>query len=105
MSILSIKELETFIKSESIVAVVFSTHTCKVCQPLKAKIGSMAEELNIAYDDIFIDDLEMAQGLYQIYTSPIVLLFVEGRESKRYSAAIDMKDIYTSIKRYKMLLS
>lgn len=104
----TLKMLQTFIKLKPISVVVFSTRTCVVCKPLKAKInqviGTSLSEVDLNVGEVFLEDVEEAKGQYQVYTAPIVLVFVEGKEVKRYSAAIDLKAFEGVIDRYNQLM-
>lgn len=85
------EEINNFIKDQALGVIVFSTRGCVVCRPLKEKINHIVSSLeSVEVSDVFIEDIPSAQGDFGVYTAPIVLVFVEGKESKRYSAAMDL---------------
>lgn len=108
-TIISPEMMKDFIQTRPIAALVFSTKTCVVCKPLKVKIKRVIEEelreTSIEIAEVFIEDVEMVKGLYQVYTAPIILLFIDGKEVKRYSAAIDFHEFTSTVTRYHHLLN
>jgi len=105
-TLLSIKEIKTNIKNNDIYVVVFATRSCNVCKPLKIKLEKALEEfVDIDMAEVYIDEIEEAQGAYQVYTAPITLLFIQGQESKRYSAAMDIHEFESTVRRYVELMN
>ena len=100
-TLLSIEEMKKNISENDIYVIVYATKSCNVCKPLKIKLEKIIEEfpqVNIA--EVYIDEVEEAKGIYQVYTVPITLLFIQGQESKRYSAAMDIYEFEKTIRRY-----
>jgi thiol-disulfide isomerase/thioredoxin len=100
-TLLSINEIKMNVKNNDIYVVVFATKSCNVCKPLKVKLEKALEKYEqVSIDEVYIDDIEEAMGTYQVYTAPITLLFIQGQESKRYSAAMDIHEFKSTIHRY-----
>lgn len=96
--------LEEIISANPIVVVVFSTHTCSICKPLKDNLSKRLEPYkNVVPAEVFIEDVEAVKGAYQIFTVPIVLLFTAQKEAKRYSAGMDTRAFIETIDRYSEL--
>jgi len=101
----TLDEVKQCISEHSICIIAFSTLTCNVCIPLKTKVGQViASYEKVGYGNVFIEEVQEAQGAYEVYTSPIFCLFVEEKEVKRYSAAIDLHELEQTIHRYYDLL-
>lgn len=101
----SLQELKDYINYNQVTVIVFSTHTCSVCKALKDKLTKKLEGLKVGYGEVFIEEVEAVTGEYMVFTVPIVLLFIEGKETKRYSAAINSNEFEASVRRYLELLS
>lgn len=100
-TLLSIEEIRANIKEKDIYVVVFATRSCNVCKPLKFKLEKLlADYSEVSIGEVYIDEIEEAKGEYQVYTAPITLLFIQGQESKRYSAAMDIQEFGNTISRY-----
>lgn len=100
-TILSMNELKNDINNNDIYVLVLTTRSCSVCKPLKYKLEKVLDEYKqVQIADIYIDEIEEAKGEYQVFTVPITLVFIQGQESKRYSAAMDIKEFEHTIRRY-----
>jgi len=101
----SIEDIRSFIKSNSLAVIVCATKSCNVCKPLKVKLKGISDQYeHCVIGEVYIDDVPEAQGEYGVYTAPISLVFVDGSETKRYSAAMDLMEFHSSIDRYENLL-
>ena len=104
-TLVSIDDIKANIRDNDIYVVVFTTKSCSVCKPLKEKLEKVLTKFDmVTIADVYIDDLEEAKGAYQVYTVPIILLFIQGQESKRYSAAMDIVEFEKTIRRYVELI-
>jgi thiol-disulfide isomerase/thioredoxin len=102
----SLQQAKEFIEVKDIAVMVFSTRSCNVCKPLITKINRVLHDYEtIGFANVYIEEIKEAQGEYQVYTAPIVLLFVDGKEIKRYSAAMDILDFHKTIDRYNGLVN
>lgn len=98
-------EIKDEIKANPLSVVVFGTRSCVVCKPLKEKIGKILEgHSHVFLGQVYIEDVAEARGEYQVFTAPIILVFVEGREAKRYSRAMDLNEFTRVVERYESLL-
>ena len=101
----TLQEMKEVIRDKKIAVVICTMPSCGVCVPLKSKITEMfQDDMEIGLGAIDLDKVEEVKGAYQVYTAPIILLFVEGKEVKRYSAAISMGELKTTIERYSELV-
>lgn len=105
-TLLTIEEIKQNISKRDLYVIVFATRSCNVCKPLKVKLEKVLESYeSVLIDEVYIDDVEEAKGEYQVFTAPITLLFVQGQESKRYSAAMDINEFENTVNRFVDLMS
>ncbi|WZL81396.1 thioredoxin family protein [Vallitaleaceae bacterium 9-2] len=97
--------LKTMVDTNAMTVVVFTMPSCGVCTPLKQKIASVLEAFpEVARGSVDLLEVEAAKGEYQIYTAPIIVLFVQGKEAKRYSSAMNIVEFKETIARYQQLM-
>jgi len=84
---------------------VFTTPDCGVCDALKPRIGELAERyprLVVRYVDL--DAEPAAGGQYGVFVVPVLLLFVQGRETLRLARYFGMHELEGPVARYAELL-
>ena len=105
IEVTQVKVLEEMIREHALAVVVFTMPSCGVCAPLKEKISNVLGGFpSVAQASVDLSVVETAKGAYQIYTAPIILLFIEGKEAKRYSAAINIAEFKETVERYLRLM-
>lgn len=87
----SIEEIDHFIDSHSLSFIYISRTSCSVCHALLPKV----EKLLVNYPEIIpahivIDDMEEVAGKFSIFTVPVLLLFVEGKEYIREARIVHL---------------
>ncbi len=104
-SIQNIEDLKTLIADHPLTVIIFSTKTCNVCEPLKMKINDLLkDEDQIVFGQVYLEDEPLVQGEYGVFTAPTTVVFVEGKESKRYSRAMDLAEFNQFVHRMRGLL-
>jgi len=99
----NLKEVNSFIKDNMINIVMFTTTTCVVCHPLKEKIiKRFANEIPLA--SVMVDDHKEVASSFGIYSAPITILFVDGKEISRHALALDINELALKVERFKDLL-
>ena len=104
--IYSEEQLKNIIESNAAVVSYYSTKDCGVCKILKPKIIKLlAEEFpKIKFVYINVNNLRELAAQNSVFSVPTVLLFVEGRETLRYSRNINLDEFSGSVGRiYGML--
>jgi len=94
------EQFEKLMQLHPIVISYFSTQECNVCKVLRPKI----EELASKYDEVsftYIDTTKQPElaGQFSIFTVPSILIFVEGKESKRLSRNFSVNEVQSFIER------
>ncbi|MDA3885122.1 MAG: thioredoxin family protein [Candidatus Delongbacteria bacterium] len=103
---MKLNEFENIIAEKIVTVAYFSHDECNVCKVLKPKVKALTEE----YDDfgfIYVNTTESPDisGQYTVFTVPTVLVFVEGKESKRFSRNFAMSELEELLDRYETILS
>lgn len=94
-------EIEEFIRKNSISIIYFSGSICGACDAIKEKILHIIKDYQeVRFMEInAIENKEVAAS-YNIFSLPILLLFVNGKETLRIGRYFDMLDFKNSIDRY-----
>ena len=94
-------EVEEFIKENLINIVYFSGSTCGACDAIKEKVLHIIKDYEkIEFMEInAVENKELAAS-YNIFSLPILLLFVNGKETLRVGRYFDLLDFKNSIDRY-----
>jgi thioredoxin-like negative regulator of GroEL len=97
-----LQELKEGIQNRQMVLGYFSTPTCNVCKVLKPKIKELLKQ-NFQKVHFFYVDIETvpeAQGEYMVFAVPTIIVFVEGKEIKRFSRHIGVGEVEDILNRY-----
>ena len=94
-------EVEDFIKENLISIIYFSGSTCGACDAIKEKVLHIIKDYEkIEFMEInAVENKELAAS-YNIFSLPILLLFVNGKETLRVGRYFDLLDFKNSIDRY-----
>lgn len=99
-------ELSTLLHEHPAVLIHFSTPDCGVCQSLKPRISALVAEafpqLLLAEVDCIAHPALAAQQ--RVFTVPVLLLFVEGRESLRLVRNFSLAELREQLARPYALL-
>jgi thiol-disulfide isomerase/thioredoxin len=101
----SIETVKHFIKNNEMALLYISSHECSVCRELLPKIKEVLVKyprIRSAY--IHIMDIPAMAAEYSVFTIPLIILFIEGREMIRESRYISVADFEGRIERYYSLL-
>ncbi len=104
--VLSTKEFEEIVHKELMTVFYFSHDKCNVCKVLKPKVAEALEEQfpKVAFYYIQTDILPDVAAQHSVFTVPTVLVFIQGKESYRYSRNLSIPVFLNDISRpYSML--
>ena len=87
-----------FISSNKPVLVVFSTHDCATCKPVKEKVEKEFEGV-IDTANVYLDEVKELSGELSIFNVPVVCIFLEGKEIYRFVRVFSMDDIREKLNR------
>lgn len=94
-------EILKLINDNEMVVIYFTGRDCGACEAIKSKIESVLRGLpNIMSVEIDGEkNLELA-AKYDVFSLPIFLLYIEGKETLRIGRNVDLLDLERNIKRY-----
>jgi len=103
---MQLTEFQTRLGQHELVLAYCSTPTCNVCKVLKPKVISLVEELG-TWEYIYLDTVESPEvaGQHLIFTVPTLILFVQGREVRRFSRHFSLIDLEQELVRYQDLIA
>ncbi len=93
-----LKDLE---KQEATLIYFYSNH-CAPCLSLRPKVEEMITSDFQKMGLIFVDSEAHPEtaAKYQVFASPTILLYFDGKETKRFSKYISVSELGQSIQRY-----
>ncbi|HKM94348.1 MAG TPA: thioredoxin family protein [Prolixibacteraceae bacterium] len=91
----SIEQFEQIIKDTPLVLAYFSGENCSVCNSLKPKIEMLIEQSfpSVKYIEIKTAQNPLLSARFNIFTVPVLLLLVEGKEYIRESRNISIVEL------------
>lgn len=103
--ITSIEEINNLKNKSDMLLLYFSGEMCSVCRDLKPKIEEMIE----SYPGIFAAQVDIQKNSalaasFQVFTAPVVILFVNGQETIREAGVFSLINLEQKIARYDALL-
>jgi len=87
----SIEEIDHFIEKNELAFLYISRPDCSVCHGLKPQVQELMEkypEMKLGYIDA--REVEAVAGRFSIFTAPVLLLLVEGKEYLREARIVHM---------------
>ena len=100
------EEILEILKTSKAVMLYFASTNCSVCQVLKPKIEDEISKKFSQIKQYYINsnqNLDIA-SFFNIFSSPTILVFFEGKEFKRYGRNISLDIFNSEIKRlYEMV--
>jgi thioredoxin-like negative regulator of GroEL len=95
-------EIQDLIKNNDAVLIYFSTNHCAPCVTLRPKVSELLKNKFPKMKMAFIDAESAPQvtGNFNVFSSPTILIFFDGKETKRYSKYISISELEQNIQRY-----
>lgn len=102
----SIDQIDLFIEQNKLAFLFISRTDCSVCHGLKPQVQKLMEKFpKIQLRHIDAEEVEAVAGRFSIFTVPVLLLFVEGKEYVREARMVHMDLFEEKIRKiYKNLL-
>ena len=101
----SSEDIEKFIRDYKVSVLYFSSKNCNVCKALLPKIEKLFNKYNkIKLAKVEIDKLQLAAGEYSIFTLPVVILYIDGKETIREARFISISELQNKIERFYEIL-
>ncbi|MCR1952754.1 thioredoxin family protein [Bacillus cereus] len=97
--------MEELIMNNPISIVYFSGSTCGACDAIKEKILYIIKDYNeIKFLEINAIENKVLASRNDIFSLPILLLFINGKETLRFGRYFDILEFKNSINRYYNLI-
>ena len=87
-----------FVSSNRPILVVFSTHDCATCKPVKEKVEKKFQG-DVDAGNVYLDEVKELSGELSIFNVPVVCIFFEGKEVYRFVRVFSMDDIEEKVNR------
>jgi thioredoxin-like negative regulator of GroEL len=98
----SIKEL---INNNEMLLLYFGGNNCNVCTAMKPKVEVLLKEFpKICSAQVDVEKSIEIAAAYNIFTIPVILVYIEGKEIIREARHISIQDIHDRIERYYSML-
>lgn len=99
------EEIEEFIEENLISIVYFSGATCGACDAIRDKVLYIIKDYKeIKFMEVNAVENKEVAAAYNIFSLPILLLFINGKETLRIGRYFDVLDFKNSIDRYYNLI-
>ncbi|MFC4404142.1 thioredoxin family protein [Gracilibacillus xinjiangensis] len=93
-------EINHFIQSRRLTFIYISKNNCSVCHSLYPQVHSVMQEFpEIKLGSIVIDNYLMLAGQWSIYTAPVLILFVDGKEYLREARYVPIDSFRKKVQR------
>ncbi len=101
----SIEEIEKEVKANEMVLLYFGMKSCVVCADLLPKVEELLEKYPRvkSFQIKAEEDISLAAE-YSVFTAPVILVYVDGKEGIREARLISIADLDEKISRYYEML-
>ena len=97
----SYEELKELIKSNDMLLIYFGIEKCGVCESMKPKVENMIKNYpNINAVMVEADKNLNIAAKFNVFTVPVILLYIEGKETIREARIISLDNLEKKIARY-----
>lgn len=94
-------EIISLIENNNMVVIYFTGNDCGACEVIKHKVESILKQMpNIKSGEIDGEKNIEVSAKYGVFSLPIFLLFIEGKETLRVGRNINLLELEQNIKRY-----
>jgi thiol-disulfide isomerase/thioredoxin len=101
----ALDETESWIAAQPLALLVLTTPDCGVCNAIKPNLADLAARydlLQLRYLDV--SEVPQAAGRFEVFAVPVLILYVQGRESVRFARHFGMGEVEAAVSRYASLL-
>ena len=99
-------EFDHLLRAEPVVLMYFSAPECGVCHALKPRIAALVNEQfpRMAFAEVDCARTPALAAQHQVFSVPVVVLFLEGRESLRWVRNLHLDELREQLMRPYTLL-
>ncbi|WP_164670048.1 thioredoxin family protein [Virgibacillus doumboii] len=86
-----IESIKVFINKQPLSFLYITTPNCSVCHSLKPQVLELMEKYpDIALGSVNAQEVTEVAGLYSVFTAPVLLFFVDGKEFLREARIVHL---------------
>lgn len=100
------ESLQSLIEKEKAVIVYFYSDRCSPCISLRPKVIDMVKTAFQGVRLVFVNSEKVPEvaAAFSVFANPAIIVFIEGREYRRYSKYISINELGSDIERvYRMV--
>lgn len=91
---MNFEEFQQLLNRHPIVVGYFSTESCNVCKVLRPQVRQLVENISGAhFQYIDTEKSPMLRGQYLVFSVPTIIVFVDGRETKRFNRYLSLQEL------------
>ena len=100
------EEIQLAIKEHELLVLYFTGSACEACEVIKQKVeGILQKHPQVKGIEVNGGKHPVLATGYEVYTLPIMILFVQGKESLRLGRNLDLLEFERKIARYEEMIS
>lgn len=101
----SVDAIKQTIAEAPLVVALFSDFGCNVCLAITPELESLSEDYpNIKVISADVETIKALVGDYLVFVYPTVIIFAEGKETRRFERVFSMGDIEATVSRLNDLM-
>lgn len=89
----TMEELNQMVSEKELVLLYVSSPNCSVCMADKPRAIALANELAVPMVEANAVDAPEIRGQFNLFTAPVIILFLKGREIYRAARIIDFEEL------------
>lgn len=103
---LTLKDIQDLILAQEAVLLYFSTDRCAPCISLRPKVFDLLVNKfpRMKMELIDAEGSPEISAQFSVFASPTIILFFDGKETRRFSKYISVDELEESIKRYYQMI-
>ena len=95
------EEIKALISENKMAVVYFTGMDCGACEVIKFKVENILKNMpEIKSGEISGEENTSIAAEYGVFSLPIFLLYIEGKESLRIGRNVDLRELESQIQRY-----
>jgi len=106
MQIENLENLQSLIKQETGIILYYYNDDCPPCISLRPKVEKLTQEKFPKMKLIWVNSKQSPElpAVYSVFANPTIILFFDGKETKRFSKYVSINELEAVIERYYNLI-
>lgn len=99
--LITIEEVKQVVSEGGFVLLYFYNNNCAPCHSIRSKMEQLVDKEFAKIKMYYIDGIKSGEiaGFFSAFSSPVMILFVDGKETKRYGRYTSIQEIRNGISR------